>query len=145
MREKAKIISPENLKCGENVWIGEGAVLDASGGLKIGEHTSIGLNVLVWTHTSYLTNIAMDNIINSPLIERKPTSIGKGCFIGGPSVIYPGVTIGDRVVILPMTVVTKDIPSNCIVSGAPAVIQKEFTDEFIQKEVERVKRANEEA
>ncbi|HPX12433.1 MAG TPA: CocE/NonD family hydrolase, partial [Syntrophales bacterium] len=31
MRENAKIISPENFRCGKYVWIGEGAVLDASG------------------------------------------------------------------------------------------------------------------
>ena len=61
MRENSKIISPENFKCGENVWIGEGAVLDASGGLEVGSHTSIGLNVMIWTHTSFLTNITMSN------------------------------------------------------------------------------------
>ena len=44
---------------------------------------------------------------------------GKNCFIGGPSVIYPGVTIGDRVTILPMSVVTRDVKDDEIVSGAP--------------------------
>ena len=38
IRENAKIISPENLKCGTNVWIGEGAIIDASGGLEIGDN-----------------------------------------------------------------------------------------------------------
>ena len=31
IRENAKIISQENLKIGNNVWIGESAILDASG------------------------------------------------------------------------------------------------------------------
>lgn len=142
MRENAKVICSEKFECGEYVWIGEGAVLDASGGLSIGEHTSVGLYVLIWSHTSYLTNVTLNNVMESPLIERKPTRIGKGCFIAGPSVIYPGVTIGDRVVILPMTVVTKDIPSNCLVAGSPASIKRELTDELIQREVERVLAAN---
>ena len=47
VRERVKIISPENLKMGDHCWIGEGAALDASGGLEIGEHTSIGLNTLI--------------------------------------------------------------------------------------------------
>ena len=138
IRENAKIISPENLKCGKYVWIGEGAILDASGGLEIGDHTAIGLYVLVWSHSSYLANVSLNNVIASPLIERKPTKIGKGCFIAGHSVIYPGVTIGDKVVVLPMSVVTKDIPSNCIVAGAPARKIKDLDEEEIQKEIRRV-------
>ena len=138
MRENAKIISPENFKCGEYVWIGEGAVLDASGGLEIGEHTSIGLNVMVWSHTSYLTNLALENKMGSPLIERVSTKIGKGCFIAGPSVIYHGVSIGDKVVVLPMSVITKDIPSYSLVAGSPATIKRQLSEEFIQKEIGRV-------
>jgi acetyltransferase-like isoleucine patch superfamily enzyme len=138
MRENAKIISPEKFKCGEYVWIGEGAILDASGGLTIGDHTSVGLNVMIWSHTSYLTNVTYSNYMSSPLIERKPTVIGSGCFIAGPSVIYSGVTIGDKTVILPMSVVTKDIKGSCIVAGSPARVVKALTDEFIEQEVKRV-------
>lgn len=50
MRERAKILAPENFKCGKNVWIGEGAILDAQGGLTIGDYTQIGLNVMIWSH-----------------------------------------------------------------------------------------------
>jgi acetyltransferase-like isoleucine patch superfamily enzyme len=129
IREGAKIISPDNFKCGKYVWIGENAVLDASGGLEIGDHTSIGLTVFIWSHTSYLANVAVKNFIASDLIERKPTKIGSGCFIGGPSVIYHNVTIGNKVVILPMSVVTKDIPDYSIVGGSPARIIKTLSEE----------------
>lgn len=53
IRENAKIIAPENLTLGEHVWIGEGAILDAQGGLAIGDHTQMGLNVMVWSHSSH--------------------------------------------------------------------------------------------
>jgi acetyltransferase-like isoleucine patch superfamily enzyme len=142
MRENAKIISPDKFKCGEYVWIGEGAILDASGGLEIGEHTSIGLNVMIWSHTSYLVNLNLENRIESPLIERVPTRIGKGCFIAGPSVVYHGVTIGDKVVVLPMSVVTKDIPSYSLVAGSPAKVKRKLTEKFIQREVDRVLKKN---
>lgn len=137
IRENAKILAPENFECGECVWIGEGAILDAQGGLAIGAHTSVGLYCLVWSHTSYLTNLTMDNAGGSPLIRKAPTKIGAGCFIGGPSVIYPGVTIGDRVVVLPMSVITKDVPDNCMVAGSPAKVIQEITDEWIKQEVEK--------
>jgi acetyltransferase-like isoleucine patch superfamily enzyme len=139
MRENAKIINPENLICGEFVWIGEGALLDASGGLEIGAHTSIGLNVMLWSHTSFLANICYDNKMGSDLIARAKTKIGKGCFIGGPSVIYAGVTLGDRTVVLPMSVISKDIDGSCIVAGAPARIIKRIDDEFISGYIKHLK------
>jgi acetyltransferase-like isoleucine patch superfamily enzyme len=115
IREHAKIISPENLTIGESCWIGEGAILDASGGLTIGSHTSIGLSVFVWTHDSHQLNVRGTNSrTQRHRIRRKPTSIGSNCFIAGPSVIMPGVKIGDKCLISPMSVVTEDLPDRTI-------------------------------
>jgi acetyltransferase-like isoleucine patch superfamily enzyme len=130
IRENAKIISPENLKCGEYVWIGEGAVLDASGGLKIGSYSQIGLYTLIWTHTSRDQAIHGETSISRERIKRTPTTIGEKCFIGGPAVIYPGVTIGDRVTVLPMSVVTQDVKDDEIVSGAPIGKMKALEDKI---------------
>jgi acetyltransferase-like isoleucine patch superfamily enzyme len=139
MREGAKIISPDKLSIGEYVWIGEGAILDASGTLEIGEHTSIGLGVYIWSHTSMLANLLMDNHIGSPYIARKKTTIGAGCMINGPAVVYPGVTLGDRTVVLPMSVVTHDMPGNCIVGGSPARVISEISKEAIRAKFEQFK------
>jgi acetyltransferase-like isoleucine patch superfamily enzyme len=141
MRENAKILSPENLKCGEYVWIGEGAVLDASGGLEIGSHTSIGLSVMIWSHTSFLANLTMNNKIGSELIARAKTTIGSGCFIAGPSVIYHGVTIGDKTVVMPMSVVNEDTEGNCIVGGSPAKVIKKIDENFIEEQIRKFKEA----
>ena len=50
------------------------------------------------------------------------TFIGKNCFIAVNSIILPGINIGDEVIVGAGSVVTKDIPSNCIVAGNPARI-----------------------
>ena len=117
IREGVKIFSQENLEIGPYCWIGENAILDASGGLKIGSHTSIGPSVFIWTHSSHLANLDKKNIINSKLIQKKPTKIGSRCFIAGPSVIMPGVTIGDMVVVKPFSRIEKNIPDRSIVDG----------------------------
>lgn len=117
VREGAKFFSQENLKIGPYCWIGENAILDASGGLEIGCHTSIGLSVFIWSHSSHLANLEKKNVINSKLIQKKSTNIGSRCFIGGPSVIMPGVTIGDMVVVKPFSRVEKNIPDRSIVDG----------------------------
>lgn len=48
------------------------------------------------------------------------TWIGERCFIGGSSIIMPGVRIGDDCVIGAGSVVTKSIPSGSIAAGNPA-------------------------
>ncbi len=131
VRESAKVISPKNLICGEYVWIGENVVLDASGGLQVGSHTTFAVGALVWSHSSALSNIMMDNTSGNRWIVRKPTKIGKGCYIGGPSSIYPGVTIGDKVIVLPMSVVSDDVPDNVMIGGSPAKIIRTIDDEWI--------------
>lgn len=53
------------------------------------------------------------------------TRIGKNCFIGGRSMILPGVQIGDNCVVGAGSVVTKSVPSRCLVAGNPARILRE--------------------
>ncbi len=50
--------------------------------------------------------------------------IGNNVFIGISTIIMPGVNIGDNVVIGAGSIVTKDIPSNCVAAGVPARVIK---------------------
>ncbi len=50
----------------------------------------------------------------------KPITIGKDCWIGGGTIILPGVTIGDGVTVGAGSVVTKDVESRTVVAGNPA-------------------------
>lgn len=78
-------------------------------GVHIGEHTYVAFNARILTH---------DRTRGLYLHTR----IGKNCFIGGESLILPGVTIGDNCVIGAGSVVTKDIPSCSIAAGNPAKV-----------------------
>jgi acetyltransferase-like isoleucine patch superfamily enzyme len=142
IRERAKIIYPDRMELGEHCWIGEGALLDATGGLVIGEHTSIGLNCLIFTHSTWLSNMMLENYSGSDLTELKPVRIGKGCFIGGNSVIMPGVTIGDFATVQPMSLVAKDVPERTLVAGNPARVFQRFDEEHVLAEAKRVREEN---
>ncbi len=117
IRERAKILAPSRLTCGKNIWIGEGAILDAQGGLTIGDNSQIGLGVLIWSHTSHLQAIAGETGVSRDRIIYKPTTIGANCCVMGPSVIGPGVTIGDGAIISPLTFVDRDVAPGERVSG----------------------------
>lgn len=117
IRENAKILRPERFRCGTNVWIGEGAVLDAQGGLEIGDNTQIGLSVMVWSHSTHLQALAGETGRSKESIKYTPTRIGRNTFIGGPSVIGPGVNIGDGVIVSPLSFVERDLPDGAVYSN----------------------------
>ena len=62
----------------------------------------------------------------------KPIKVGNNVMIGVDSLIMPGVTIGDNVIIAGHSVVTKDVPDNAVVAGAPAK-QISTIDKFCEK------------
>jgi acetyltransferase-like isoleucine patch superfamily enzyme len=62
--------------------------------------------------------------------------IGNGVFIGNNSIIMPGVTIGDNVVIGAGSIVTKDIPSDVVAAGIPARILRSI-EEYKQKALQQ--------
>jgi acetyltransferase-like isoleucine patch superfamily enzyme len=53
---------------------------------------------------------------------RRHTRIGENCFIGGRSIILPGVEIGNNCIIGAGSVVTRSIPQGSIAAGNPARI-----------------------
>ncbi len=54
-----------------------------------------------------------------------PITIKEGCWICSGAIVCGGVTIGENSVVAAGAVVTRDVPSNCLVAGVPAnVIRK---------------------
>jgi len=78
-------------------------------GIHIGEESYVASGAMILSH-DFIKNIKTD------------TKIGRKCFIGANSIIMPGVVIEDSVIVGSGAVVTKDIPSGCIVAGNPAKI-----------------------
>lgn len=69
----------------------------------------------------------MNSIKRKAGIEQGfPITIGDNVWIGGNSVILPGLIIGDNVVIGGGSVVTTNVESNTLVAGSPAKFIKKL-------------------
>ena len=61
------------------------------------------------------------------LVKSKgPVIIGNNVWIGDKCTILGNVSIGDNVIVAANSVVTHNVPSNCIVAGTPAKIVKKL-------------------
>lgn len=107
-----------------------GVFLD-SATIRIGSHGLLGPGVLLLTPHHPLR--ADDRVPDgwTPASDRSPyrtmaspIAIGDHVWIGGGTIVMPGVTIGDRVTIGAGSVVTSDIPSDVLAFGNPCRVQR---------------------
>ncbi|MEG2947096.1 MAG: sugar O-acetyltransferase [Bacteroidales bacterium] len=83
--------------------------------VRIGNHVFIGPNVAIYT----IIHHPEADKRNEGIMRALPVTIGDNVWIGGNTVILPGVTIGDGAVIGAGSVVTKDIPAGMLAFGNP--------------------------
>ncbi len=92
---------------------------------------TIGNNVRVGSNCLILDGDAHQD---DPRAGRnKPIVIEDNVWLGGNVVVKKGVTIGRNSVIGMNSVVTKDIPANCIAIGNPCVVVKQFDEAKINE------------
>jgi acetyltransferase-like isoleucine patch superfamily enzyme len=97
-------------------------------------HFSIAIGNDVWTgHNVYITdqNHGYEDVarpIGTQSMPEKPVTIGDGSWIGYGSVVLPGASIGDHVVIGANSVVTGEIPSYSVAVGSPAKVIRRYVD-----------------
>ena len=90
----------------------------------IGDNCQIAPNVAIYT-AGHPIHPATRNTLYEYGIE---INIGDNVWIGGNTVICPGVRIGGNVVIGAGSVVTKDIPDWCIAGGNPCKVIRKITE-----------------
>lgn len=85
--------------------LGGGIIINCK---SMGNYCSANVNVLVG---------------NNKTLDDRPI-IGDYVGLTTGCKVYGGITIGNHVIVAPNSVVVKDVPDNCVVSGIPAKIIK---------------------
>ena len=132
-------------RTGENLWVEPPFHCDYGCHISVGENfyanfdciildvcdVTIGDNVFLAPRVCiYTAGHPIDAGVRRRQLEYgKKVVIGNDVWVGGNTVINPGVTIGDYVVIGSGSVVTKDIPSGVIAAGNPCRVLRPVTEE----------------
>lgn len=114
---KIKELKKRGLKLGDNVVLNPSCFIDPSHcwHISIGDNTLVAAEACIYAHDGSLGRYLEYGKIGN-------TTIGKRVFVGARSIILPGVTIGDDVIIGVGSVVNQDIPSNSVALGNPAKV-----------------------
>lgn len=113
-----------NIEAGKNLFVNYNCTILDVGKVRIGDNCQIAPNVAIYT----AGHPVHPDSRNSMYEYGIDVTIGDNCWIGGNSVICPGVTLGDNVVIGAGSVVTKDIPSWSIAAGNPCKVIRSITE-----------------
>lgn len=122
--EKTFLTPPFQIDCacrmflGKNVFVNHGLTVMSVGTVTIEDGVMIAPEVGLFTVNHEPKNIRV--------IMTKEIIIKKNAWIGARVNVLPGVTIGENAIIGTGSIVTKDVPDNCIAVGNPARVIKQI-------------------
>ena len=143
MAERQHILEKMLGHCGKQVRVNQPFYVDYGCNIYLGEHSFINMNctfldacqIIIGKNTLIGPDVKIYTVFHPMLGKErfwqhqdgsqtvcclaKPVVIGNDSWIGGGSIILPGVTIGDDVVIGAGSVVTHDIPDHVVAFGNP--------------------------
>jgi len=144
-KKKDELIRKILGKAGKNVWIESPFFCDYGYNIEVGDNFYANFNctildvgkVIIGNNVMFAPNVAVytaghpihPDSRNSGYEYGIGIMIGNNVWVGGNTVINPGVKIGDNAVIGAGSVVTKDIPANVIAAGVPCNVIREITEE----------------
>ena len=116
---------------GYNTSVGDNFFLNVNGRLMDSGKITIGNNVFIAPGVSIITEEhAMDVKQRIEGLEyTHPVTIGDNVWICTGGIVLPGVTIGDNSVIGAGSVVSKDIPPNCLAVGNPCKVIRRINND----------------
>jgi acetyltransferase-like isoleucine patch superfamily enzyme len=113
-----EVWTPQRLSIGAGVSIGRHVLLDARGGLEVGD----GANI-----SSYTRFMTAKHVVDDPDFAHlyEPIVIGDHAWVALGATVLGGVTIGAGAVVAAASVVTADVAPYTVVGGAPARLLRE--------------------
>jgi acetyltransferase-like isoleucine patch superfamily enzyme len=112
-----------NISIGENFYANYNLTILDCAATEIGDNVLIGPNVGIYP----AGHPVHPDLRLAELEFAFPVRIGNNVWIGGSTVINPGITIGNNTVIGSGSVVTKDIPSDVVAAGNPCRVIRSIT------------------
>ncbi len=113
-----------HIEVGKNFYANYNCTIIDVAKVKIGDNCQFAPNVSIYTAGHPIHPVSRNSLYEYGI----SVTIGDNVWIGGNTVIMPGVHIGSNTVIGAGSVVTKDIPDWVVAAGNPCRVIKEITE-----------------
>lgn len=122
------LLNSETLQVGHDVYIAQGAWLDAMGGLSLEDEVIISPFVVM----SSVHHVFKNGSARFGGSSAAPISVGRGTWIASHCTVKAGVRIGSGCLVAANSAVVKDIPDGQMAGGVPAKVIRPNTDGVAQ-------------
>lgn len=145
MGENVAIDTPFHCDHGKNIFLGSDVIINMNctfvdnKPIRIGDRVLIASNVQIYTSSHPV--LPQERLVPDWKERRttffrtyaRPVTIENNVWIGGGSILLPGVTIGENSVVGAGSVVNRPIPRNCVAVGNPCRVVRYFEakDQFV--------------
>ena len=121
------------INIGKRVLIMAFSFINPTKRISIGDDTGIGGHCLLFTHSSWPSQL------EGYPVKFSSINLGKNVWLPWRVFVMPGVNIGDNTVISANSLVSHSIPANCLAAGSPAKIIKEnYPSDISTSEKEKI-------
>lgn len=114
LKNNVIVKSPWHLTIGDNCWIGENVWIDNIDRVAIGNNVCISQGALLLTGNH-------DYKVPSMPYRNAPINISDGAWIGANATVCAGVTVGENAILTVGSMTSKNLASDGIYQGVPAV------------------------
>lgn len=114
-----------HIEVGKNFYANYNCTIIDVAKVKIGDNCMLAPNVAIYTAGHPVHPVTRNSLYEYGV----EITIGDNVWVGGNTVILPGVHIGSNVVIGAGSVVTRDIPDWCVAAGNPCKVIRPITEE----------------
>lgn len=115
LAESCRVYVSGNLLIGDNTFINPNTMILARNRVEIGSNCAISWDCQILDDDLHIINSSEPSA---------PIKIGNHVLVGSRSIILKGVSIGEGAIVASGSVVTRDIPANCLCGGVPAKVIK---------------------
>lgn len=140
MGENVEIDTPFHCDHGNNIFLGNDVIIGINCTFVDNAEIRIGNRVLIASNVQFYTSshpvLPQERLVANWKEQQttffrtyaRPIEVKDNVWIGGGSILLPGVTVGENSVVGAGSVVTRSIPANCVAVGNPCKVIRVYEE-----------------